>query len=116
MLPRILINQPIRTARRHSRGEDALPLLTGPLTGLFTDAERLDGTGGDGCADGLCHFVFAFAAAAVAGVGTASAACWRGRFGVGSVVAAAGAGAGAGGRGAACAGGGVSWFGYLFLI
>lgn len=89
MLAGIPINQAIRTTRRHGSSENPLPLLPGPLTRFFTDAESLDCTGGDGCADGLPHFVFAFAATALAG--TASAAGWGGGFRVGSVIAAAGA-------------------------
>ena len=88
MLAGVLVHQPIRTTRRHGRSENPLPLLTGPFTRFFTDAERLDCPGGDGRADGLGHFVFALAAAAVAG--TASVAGWRGGLRVGSVVAAAG--------------------------
>ena len=89
MLAGVLVNQTIRTARRHGSSENPLPLLTGPFTRFFTDAERLDCTGGDGRADGLGHFVFALAATAVAG--TASAAGWGGGFRVGSVVTATGA-------------------------
>ena len=101
MLTGIPINKTIRTTRRHGSSENPLPLLTGPFTRFFTDAERLDGTGGDGRADGLRHFVFAFAATAVAGLasGAGAGAGWGGGFGVGSVVAAAGA---ARGRGATC--------------
>ena len=100
MLTGIPINKTIRTTRRHGSSENPLPLLPGPFTGFFTDAERLDGTGGDGCADGLGHFVFAFAAAAVAGLASGGGgAGWGGGFRVGSVMVAAGA---AGGREAAC--------------
>lgn len=82
VLAGVLVNKSIRTTGRYRGSEDAFSLFTFPFTWFVADAERLDGTGCNGCTDGLLHFVLALAAGtllASAGAAARSAARWRRR-------------------------------------
>lgn len=58
----VLVDDPISTASGHRSRQNALALITGPLTGIFTDAEGLDSTRSESSLGGLGHFLLAPAA------------------------------------------------------
>lgn len=82
VLARVLVNESIRTTGRYRGSENAFSLFAFPFTWFVANAERFNGTGCDGCTDGLLHFVLALAAGtllASAGAAARSAARWRRR-------------------------------------
>ena len=82
VLAGVFVNESIRTTGRYRGSEDAFSLFTFPFTWFVADAKCLNGTGCDGCTDGLLHFVLALAAGtllASAGAAARSATARRRR-------------------------------------